>query len=71
MKEIRQKVHLKIVHHFLYVRQKLITFLLMKQIILTLQCLSTICINIVITIKINKEAYGSSKEMKCQSMMLI
>ena len=31
--------NLKIVHHFLHVQQKLMTSLLMKQIIFTLQCL--------------------------------
>ena len=35
-------LHLKIVHHFLHARQKLMRFLLMKQVIFILQCLCTI-----------------------------
>ena len=39
---IIQTLHLKIVHHFLHARQKLMMCLLMKQIIFILQCLYTI-----------------------------
>ena len=35
-------LHLKIMHHFLHGKQKLMMYLLMKQIIFTLQCLYTI-----------------------------
>ena len=35
-------LRLKIVHQFLHIQQKLMMYLLMKQIILTLQCLCTI-----------------------------
>ena len=37
-----KNVDLKTVHHFLHVKQNLMRFLLMKQIIFTLQCLCTI-----------------------------
>ena len=39
-------------HHFLHARQKLIMCLLTKQIIFTLQCICTTCLNIVIIIQI-------------------
>ena len=41
-----QMLRLKIVHHFLHVQQKLMMYLLTKQIIFTLQCLCTIWLNI-------------------------
>ena len=37
-----QMLHLKIVHNFLHARHKPMMFLMMKQIIFTLQCLCTI-----------------------------
>ena len=64
-------LHLKIVHNFLHARHKPMMFLMMKQIIFTLQCLCTIWLNIVILIQIHQEAYGSLKEMKLQIIMLI
>ena len=42
MQAMVHMLHLKIVHHFLHVRQKLMLFLLAKQIIFVLQCLCTI-----------------------------
>ena len=42
MQAMVHMLHLKIVHHYLHVRQKLMLFLLMKQIIFVLQCLCTI-----------------------------
>ena len=41
MEGIIQILHLKIVHRFLHERQKSMMFLLIKQIIFTLQCLPT------------------------------
>ena len=65
-------LHLKIVHHFLHARQKLMMCLLMKQIILTLlQCLCTSRSNVMVIIQIHQEVYGSLKEMKFQIIMLI
>ena len=46
MQEMVQMLHSKIVHHFLLVIQTLMKFLLMKQIIFTLQFLCTIWMNI-------------------------
>ena len=46
-------LHLKILHHFLHAKQKLMMYLSMKQIIFTLQCLSTTWLNIVIIIQIH------------------
>ena len=57
-------LRLNIVHHFLHTQQKLMTYLLMKQIIFTLQCLCTIWLNIAIIIQIHQEVYDSLKEMK-------
>ena len=55
-------LHLKIVHHFLHARQKLMMCLLTKQIIKWL--------NMVIVIQINRKVYGSLNEMNLQLIIL-
>ena len=71
MQTMIQTLHLKIVHYFLPVRQKLMMYLLMKQIIFTLQCPRAIWLNIIIIIHIHREVYGSLKEMKFLIITLI
>ena len=56
---------------FLHIQQKLMIYLLMKQIIFILQCLCTICLNLAIIIQIHQEVYGSLKEIKLLIKMLI
>ena len=58
------KVSFKNCAPFRKCRTEINELLLMKQIMLTLQCLSTIGLNTVIIIPILQEAYGSLKEMK-------
>ena len=58
------KLVFKIVHYSKNVLQKLMVLLLMKQIVLILQCLCIIQLNIVIIILIFQEVYGILKEMK-------
>ena len=65
-----QMLHLKIVHHFLYAKQKLMC-LLMKQTISILPCLCTILLSIVIIIQTHLEVYCSIKEMKFLLIMLV